>query len=220
VLPRLHDYAASANCYKVRLLLARLEREYERVPVDIFAGETLTPEFAARNPGLTTPVLEYAPGAYLPESGAILLYLAEGTDYLPDPGPARAQVHRWMFFEQANVLSILGALRFRTATGRLNPDGAEAQRLRGISTAIVTTVDGHLAGREWVATDRCTVADLALYGYLHVAGEAGVDVSPFANLAAWLDRVRSDPRHVADLEPYPPNAQAGASQSLYDALGV
>lgn len=217
---RLYDYAPSANCYKVRLLLARLGRDYERVPVDIFAGETLTPECGAKNPGLTTPVLEYAPGAYLPESGAILLYLAEGTDFLPEPGPDRAHVHRWMFFEQANVVSILAALRFRVATGRLDPDSAEAERLRRISTAIVATVDGQLAGREFIVGNGCTVADLALYGYLHVAGEAGVDVEPFGNLAAWLERVRADPRHVADLEPYPANSQAGVSRSLYDVLGV
>ena len=75
----LYDYAASANCYKVRLLLAQLGREYRRVPVDIFAGETLTDAFAAMNPARTTPVLEVGDGAFLPESGAILLYLAEGT---------------------------------------------------------------------------------------------------------------------------------------------
>jgi glutathione S-transferase len=81
---RLYDYAASANCFKVRLLLAQLGTDYERVPVDIFAGETLTNEFAAINPARTTPVLEPVPGRYLPESAAILAYLAEGTPFLPD----------------------------------------------------------------------------------------------------------------------------------------
>ena len=75
---RLYDYDASCNCYKVRLLLAHLGIEYERVPVDIFAGGTLTDEFARINPMRTVPVLETEDG-YLPESNAILVYLSSGT---------------------------------------------------------------------------------------------------------------------------------------------
>ncbi len=70
---RLYDYGASANCYKVRLLLAQLGRRYERVPIDIFNGDTLTDEYARINPFRSTPVLEIAPGRYLIESNAILV---------------------------------------------------------------------------------------------------------------------------------------------------
>src|SRR5204862_5842190 len=91
---RLYDYAASANCYKVRLLLAQLGVPYERVPVDIFDGDTLTDEFAAINPARTTPVLEDPPGTFLQESNAILLQLARGTRYLPDD----PQVYRWLCY--------------------------------------------------------------------------------------------------------------------------
>ena len=217
---RLHDYEASANCYKVRLLLAQLGREYERVPVDIFDGQTLTEEFAEMNRGLTTPVLEIEPGRYLPESGAILLYLAAGTEFLPDDPIELAEVHRWLFFEQANVLSVIGALRFRTITGRIDADGEEAQRQRSVAGAIVGAVDAHLADRDFAAAGRYTVADIALYGYLNVAGEAGVDTAPFANLAGWLDRVREQPGHIDDLEPYPENAWPGRSNSIYDMLGI
>ena len=216
---RLFDYAASANCYKVRLLFAELERDYERVPVDIFAGETMTPEYARMNPGLTTPVLEIEPGKWLPESAAILLYLAEGTDLLPQDRLERAHVHRWLFYEQAAIVSVIGALRFRVLTSRLDPDGEEAKRQRTIAGAIVATVNAHLAEREFVAGDAFSVADIALYGYLHVADEAGVDMGPHEHVAAWLERVRKRPRHVADLEPYPPNSHRGASRSIYDTIG-
>ena len=101
---RLYDYASSGNCYKVRLLLSHLGLPYERVPVDIFAGDTMSEEHAARNLALTTPVLELEPGRYLPESAAILLHLAEGTDLLPDNRDERALVYRWLFFEQSAVL--------------------------------------------------------------------------------------------------------------------
>ena len=97
---RLYDYAASANCYKVRLLLAHLGTEYERVPIDIFGGDTLTDEFAAINAARTTPVLEDPPGTFLQESNAILLRLARDTPYLPDD----PQVFRWLFYEQADVV--------------------------------------------------------------------------------------------------------------------
>jgi glutathione S-transferase len=216
---RLYDYAASANCYKVRLLLAELEREYERVPVDIFAGGTMTPEYGRMNPGLTTPVLEIEQGAYLAESGAILLYLADGTALLPEDGLERAQVHRWLFFEQASIVSVIGALRFRVLTGRLDPDSEEAQRQRTIAAAVVATVNAQLAEREFAAGGGFSVADIALYGYLHVADEAGVDMGRYSNLAAWLERVRKRPRHVADLAPYPANSHRGASRSIYDMVG-
>lgn len=215
---RLFDYASSANCYKVRLLLAELDREYDRVPTDIFAGETMTAEYARMNPGLTTPVLEIEPGVWLPESAAILLYLAEGTEFLPDDPIERAHVQRWLFYEQSNVMMIIGGLRFRVITGRLDPEGEEAARQRKIGAAIVATVNAHLDGREFVAGD-FSVADIALYGYLHVAREAGIDLEPFANVTTWLERVRARPRHVADLEPYPPNSHRGESKSIYDAIG-
>jgi glutathione S-transferase len=88
---RLYDYGPSPNCHKVRILLAQLGREYERVPTDIFGGDTLEPDYMEKNSGLTTPVLEVEPGVYIPESGAILLYLAEGrrAPVLRDDGAAR-----------------------------------------------------------------------------------------------------------------------------------
>src|SRR3712207_2883657 len=206
---RLFDYAASGNCYKVRLLLAQLGREYERVPIDIFAGDTLTPEYMAKNPALTTPILELDSGEFLPESGAILLYLAEGTPFLPDDPEERAQVHRWLFFEQSSVMPFIGQLRFRLLTGRVDPESEEVRRGQVITNAVCAMVDAQLADRPFIAGDRYTLADIALYGYLHVAHETGIDTSPYANLAAWFERVREQPGHVADLEPYPENSQRG-----------
>ncbi len=96
---RLYDYAASGNCYKVRLLLALLRQPYERVPVDIFAGETLTDEYARLNPLRETPVLELASGELVAQSNAILWYLAEGTPYLPPTRLGRAHTVQWLSFE-------------------------------------------------------------------------------------------------------------------------
>src|SRR5438046_6040575 len=99
---RLYDYPASCNCYKARLLLAQLGRSYERVPIDIFAGDTLTDDYAAKNPARSTPVLETDDGRYLQEANAILWYLAEGTPFLPEDAFARAHVLRWLIWEQTD----------------------------------------------------------------------------------------------------------------------
>src|SRR3954468_7969276 len=124
---RLYDYVASANCYKARLLLAQLGRDYERVPVDIFDGDTLTDEFARLNPHRSTPVLELDDGRTLIESNAILWYLAAGTPLLPDDPFEQAEVSRWLIYEQSDVMPMIGGLRFRLVTGRLAPDSDAAQ---------------------------------------------------------------------------------------------
>jgi glutathione S-transferase len=210
---RLHDYAASANCYKVRLLLAQLGVDYERVPVDIFGGDTLTEEFAAINPARTTPVLEQPDGVYLPESNAILLHLAERTRFLADD---RAQIYRWLFFEQADVVPAIGGLRFRLLTGRWTPDHPEAMRRRAAAEEVLSLLDAHLTGREFFVDGSYSIADIGIYGYVHVAHEAELDLEPHAGLRAWLGRVESQPGYVNDLEPYPANARAGAGSSIYD----
>ncbi|MEN3281312.1 MAG: glutathione S-transferase [Solirubrobacteraceae bacterium] len=209
---RLHDYAASGNCYKVRLLLALLAQPYERVSVDIFAGDTLTDEFAALNPARATPVLELDDGQALPESAAILWYLAEGTPFLPDDRLARARVLQWLCFERALTPAVAGA-RFQVMTGR---EDDETPFLLAQGREALAKLDHRLEGRDWVAHEGPTIADVALYGYTHVADDAGLELAAHPAIEAWLDRVRALPGYVNDLIPYPPNARPGASRSIYD----
>jgi glutathione S-transferase len=209
---RLHDYAASGNCYKVRLLLALLGQPYERVSIDIFAGDTLTDEFAALNPERTTPVLELDDGQALTESAAILWYLAEGTELLPGDRLGRAQVLRWLCFERAFTPAVAGA-RFQVMTGRTDD---ETPFLLAKGRAVLAQLDRRLDGRDWVAVDAPTIADIALFGYAHVAGDAGFDLAAHPAIEAWLERIRALPGYVNDLIPYPPNARPGASRSIYD----
>jgi glutathione S-transferase len=212
---RLYDYAASCNCYKARLLLAQLGRPYERVPVDIFDGETLTDDFARINPGRTTPVLETEHGC-LPESNAILVYLAAGTPLLPDDPFELAQVMRWLIYEQTDVIPTMGGLRFRLLVGRLAPDDADAVRRRQGAYEVLGLLEDHLATREFFVGGRYTIADIAIYGYTHLAHEAGIDMQRYANLCAWFNRVEQQPGYIEDVEPYGANAAPGAGRSLYD----
>jgi glutathione S-transferase len=207
---RLYDYAASANCYKVRLLLALLGRDYERVPIDIFAGDTLTDAYAALNPVRETPVLQLVSGEVIVQSSAILWYLAMGTPFLPEDRLGRAYVIQWVAFEQERVMGGIGATRFRRLTGRPVPEG----RLE-IGADALRVLDAHLRTRDWLVGDGATIADLAVFGYAHVADEAGLDLAAHAHLAAWMERLRALPGFVADLAPYPPNAREGAGRSIY-----
>jgi glutathione S-transferase len=213
---RLYDYSASCNCYKVRLLLAQLGRAYERVPVDIFAGATLTDEYAAMNPARTTPVLQTDDGRFLPESNAILFYLAQGTPFLPEDPLERAEVVRWLVYEQTDVIPPMGGLRFRLLVGRLTPDDPDAVRRREGALEVLRLLDDHLATREFFVGGRYTIADVAIYGYTHLAHEAGIDMGPYANVRAWFERVEQQPGYLEDVEPYGANAAPGAGRSLYD----
>jgi glutathione S-transferase len=213
---RLYDYGPSPNCHKVRILLAQLGQDYERVPTDIFGGDTLKPEFMEKNPGLTTPVLEVEPGRYLPESNAILLHLAEGTPFLPEDRSERAQVYRWLFFEQSAILPTVADVRFRSLTGRLDPESDTAIHLSQLCAGVTGVVEGHLQGRTFAVGERFTVADVALFGYLHVAHEAGVDMTRFGAVGAWIERVRAQPGHVEDLAAYPESARPETSRTIHD----
>ena len=209
-VPRLYDYAASANCYKARLLLAQLGLDYERVTVDIFAGDTTTAAYRAKNPAGRTPVLELDSGETIAESNAILLYLGEGTPFIPAELRERARVWQWLFFEQNLFEPNVGTARFWHLTGRaaLQPE-VFAARLESAAAAVATLDEG-LAGRDFLLGDRYTVADVSLYAYAHVAHEAGIDTGPHRALGAWLARVEATDGFVNDLEPYPENARPGA----------
>jgi glutathione S-transferase len=212
---KLYDYAASCNCYKVRLLLSQLGIDYERVPVDIFNGETLTEEYGRMNPARTTPVLETDDGRYLQESNAILVYLARGTALLPDDPYELAQAMRWLIYEQTDVIPMIGGLRFRLLAGRLEPDDPRAIRRREGGREVLRLLDEHLATRDYFVGDRYTVADIAVYGYTHRTDEAGIDLDPYPHVRAWFERVESQAGYVEDVAPYPENAAPGAGRSIY-----
>jgi len=194
----LYSMQKSGNSYKVRMLLARLGIRYRLIETDIFKGETRTPEFLAKNPEGYVPVLELPGGRYLGESNAILVYLAEGTPYLPEDRLDRAEVLRWMFFEQHSLEPNLGAARFwltMVKGGReLQRHSLEDWMEKGYQALGV--MEKHLESHRFFAAERYTVADIALYAYTHVAHESGFDLTGFPAIRGWLKRVAGDPGHV------------------------
>jgi glutathione S-transferase len=193
----LYDSPVSGNCYKVRLLFAHLGIPYERRGVDV-ADRSDRPELlGGLNPALRVPTLVLDDGRPLAESGAILWYFGEGTQFVPDDRYERAQVLQWMFFEQYDHEPAIAVVRFWVAySGR--PE-AFAHRIEERMTAgyrVLDAMEGHLGGRAFVVGDRFTLADVVLYAYTHVAGEGGFDLSGYPSVRAWIDRVAALPGHV------------------------
>jgi glutathione S-transferase len=196
---RLHSAPRSGNSYKVRLLLGLLGTWYEIINYDTKGGETHAPAFLESvNPDGKVPVLELEDGTMLPESGAILLYLAEGTSYLPEERLERAQVLRWMFFEQYSLLPNLSRPRlWRMWEVEITPQReAELEQYFEQGYRALSVMEQHLSDREFFVGDRSTVADVALYVYPSVAPEGGFDLESYPAVRVWLDRVSALPGYV------------------------
>ncbi len=206
----LYDHPASGNCLKPRILLRQLGLSFERVTVDLFRGETRADEHLARNPDGRVPVLELDSGEQIAESGAILLHLAEGTPFLPAAGLARTRVHQWLFFEQNRIEPELAYARFLWLSGRHAemPEVYENRLDRGRDS--LASLERGLSGGDgpFVAGPDYTVADIALYAYVHCAADAGADPGEHASIAAWLERVEATAGFENDLEPLPEHASA------------
>jgi len=191
----LYDSGASGNCYKVRLLLAHLGIDYERRELDVVDRSNRAEVLGDLNPGLRVPTLVLDDGRALGESGAILNYLAEGTDYIPEGLYDRAKMLQWMFFEQYSHEPYVAVPRFWLTKGiEVAPETlAERQRVGYLA---FDAMESHLAGHDYLAAERYTLADIALYAYTHVAHEGGFDLSSYPGIAAWLERVAAQPGHV------------------------
>ena len=196
---RLHSAPRSGNSYKVRLLLGLLGTRCEIVNYDTKGGETHAPGFLQSvNPDGTVPVLELENGTMLPESGAILSYLAEDTPYLPEEKLGRAQVLRWMFFEQYSLLLNLSRPRLWRMWGieMTTQRKVELEQLFEQGYMALGVMERHLGEHEVFVGERPTVADVALYVYPCLCPEGGYDLGGFPALGAWLERIATLPGYV------------------------
>jgi glutathione S-transferase len=187
----------SGNAYKVSLLLNHLAIDHDVEALDILAtpAETRRPEFLAKNPNGRVPVLELDDGTCLPESNAILFYLAENTPYLAADRLGRAQTLQWMFFEQYSHEPYIAVLKFWTYWGGLSNLSAEMfERLRVQGQAALEVMGVHLASRSFFVAERYGIADIALFAYTRSARDLGFVVPP--SVERWLDRVREQPGYV------------------------
>jgi glutathione S-transferase len=197
---RLHDYLPSGNGYKVRLLLTQLGVPFGRIEYNITRGETRTPGFLKNvNANGRVPVLETEEGLFLPESNAILFYLAQGTTFLPDDRLGRARILQWMFFEQYSHEPNIAVARawlhvFDTEMTEERRTTLEAKQRLGYDALAV--MEKHLKSNDYFVDGRYSIADIALYAYTHVADEGGFDLDGYPAILAWLERVSSQPGYI------------------------
>jgi glutathione S-transferase len=199
----LYDYLPSQNAWKVRQLLHHLGRAYRTVEVSIFEGEGRSENYLRINPTGTVPAIELDDGRTLAESNAILMYLADGTPYVPGDAFGRAKVQQWLHFEQERVESVLGALRHWTLTGKLAqraPALVEAKRHAAQRTLEI--LERELSDRDFIAGERYTIADIALFAYGSRAAEAGFALDEYPAIRAWIARVEAQPGFLATMHPY------------------
>jgi glutathione S-transferase len=196
----LHEYSPSGNCYKVRLTAALLGLPLERREYDILKGQTRTPDFLGRiNANGRIPVLQVG-NRFIPESNAACFYLADGSPLIPDDRFDRADMLRWMFFEQYNHEPNIATMRFWVAfVGEERLTEAERAQMpakRVAGAAALALMDRHLAGRRFLVGDRLSLADIALYAYTHVAEEGGFALADYPAITLWLGRVAAAPNFL------------------------
>jgi glutathione S-transferase len=207
----LYDYLPSQNAYKVRLLLSHLRRPYLTKQVAIFDGAGKTEEFLAKSPTGTVPVLELEDGRVLTESNAILGYLAEGTPYLPTDAWDRAQVFRWMYFEEDFIQNGLASLRYWTMTGKLARRSAETIAAKqAVSRRTLRTLDSWLVNRSFLTESAYTIADLSVFAYVSRADEAGLPLADYPTVSSWVMRVRGQDGFLDTVYPYSIDPSSGS----------
>jgi glutathione S-transferase len=197
-MTRIYGMIDSGNCYKPRLLLAKLGQTFEHVEVSSHDGATRAPGYLAKNPNGMVPLLELEDGRLLAESNAILLYFAEGTRFLPSDRYLRGQAYQWLFFEQYShepYIAVRKALlTFPERAKDATPERLATTLERG--NKALGVMEKHLAKNAFFAGDAMSVADIALYAYTHTADKGGFDLDAYPAVSAWLARVRAEPGHV------------------------
>jgi glutathione S-transferase len=193
----LYENATSGNCYKVRLLFARLGLSYERRSVDVVDRSNRPELLGGLNPSLRVPTIVLDDGSSLGESGAILWYFGEGTRFVPEDRYARAQVLQWMFFEQYDHEPAIAVARFWLAlSGDPETYTSHLPEKHAAGYRALDAMERHLDGRLWLVADDLSLADIALYAYTHVADQGGFDLGRYPAIRAWLGRVAAEPGHV------------------------
>jgi glutathione S-transferase len=196
----LHEYAASGNCYKVRLTAACANIHLERREYDIMKGETRTPAFLLEvDANGRIPVLQ-VDHRFIPESNAACYYIADGSNLIPTERFDHADMLRWMFWEQYSHEPNIATLRFwKDWVGHQNLTEAQKHQIPGTreaGEAALKLMEKHLEGRDWFVASHLTLADICLFAYTHVADQAGFSLLHYPRIRDWIERVKGQPRYI------------------------
>ena len=188
----------SGNSFKPALLLRQTGKTCASRYVDVLAGESRKPEFLAVNPRGQVPYLVLADGRGIGESNAIAWWVAEGTTLMPTDPASRAQALQWMIFEQTALEPNISPARFFThiVPAQREAHAADIPRWLEAGHRGLAVLDAHLAGRKFVTDHGYSVADVAVYGYTHLAAEGGFGLGRYPAVLDWMARVRQTPGYA------------------------
>ncbi len=194
---QLYDYRTSGNCWKVRIMLAQLEIPYRRIELVRTDGSVKKPEYLAINPLGLVPAVALEDGRVLADSGAIMFYLASGTPYLPDGAFERAEVVRWLAFENPYLSEGLGLARYYAhILGQAEEYAEEIAVVQAKGREGLGIMERHLEGRDFFVGGDYSIADISLHAYSSMAELGNVSLDPYPNVRAWIARVKGQPRYV------------------------
>lgn len=203
---KLYGDIRSGNCYKTYLLLSLLELKYQWKNIDIMQGEASADEFRVKNPNAKIPLLELDNGRYLAESNAILHFLAEGSQFLPEDRWLRAKILEWQFFEQYSHEPYIAVARFINKYQGLPEEKRELYESKQAGGhKALSIMEKQLNQTKFLVGEQYTIADISLYAYTHVAHEGGFDLSGYDAINTWMNRIQSQPNHVAMSQPVKSN---------------
>ena len=194
---QIYGDSISGNCYKLQLACAQLGIDHEWHEVDIMKGATRSAEFLAINPNGKVPLVVLPDGNCLPESNAILSYLADGSDLAGRGRYERANILQWMFFEQYSHEPYIATSRFIVRyLGNPPERQADLEAKSSGGYKALDIMERQLETHHFIANDAYSIADIALYAYTHVAGEGGFDLSGYPNIVNWFRRVEAQENYV------------------------
>ena len=188
----------SGNCYKLQLACSELDIDYTWHEMDILSGAARTDEFLKLNPNGKVPLMVMPDGRCLPESNAILGFLADGSSLHGSDRFARAVVLQWMFFEQYSHEPFIATSRFIVKyLGSPADRQADLEAKRPGGYKALDVMEQQLSSNKFIANNEFSIADVALYAYTHVAHEGGFDLANYSAVNDWLTRVEARPRFTA-----------------------
>jgi glutathione S-transferase len=207
---QLYCIAQSGNAYRAALMLNLIGADWEPIWVDFFGrGVQRTPEYRAEvNEMGEVPVLAHGKKK-LTQSGVILTYLSDLTGkFKPQGEDERLETLRWMIFDNQKVNGFLGPFRFLKNFAKPAGDPAVLAFLKGRIDGSLAIVNKRLTGRQFLVSDKPTIADVSMTGYLYYpAEEFGFDIAKdHPAIGAWLQRMKALPgwKRPYDLMPgYP-----------------
>jgi len=194
---KIYGDSRSGNCYKIQLLCSEMGVDYDWEEVDIIAGDTRTPQFLAMNSNGKIPLLALPDGRYLPESNAILFYLADGSEFFAGDAYARAEILQWMFFEQYSHEPNIATSRFiikYLGNPADRQSGLEEKKIGGYKALEI--MEQQLRRHAFIAGDNYNIADIALFAYTHVADEGGFKLDDYAAIREWITTIKGRPNFV------------------------